>query len=105
MHEESKPAPEAPATPEAKKPAPTAVALNNTKGTLQIDFDVLHDTLLVRNSDGDTAEVPLAPQPVATFYRRVMDTLDAFGMPVRIYPVPNEIPDATPFAVKMPGWT
>jgi len=66
--------------------------------TLQIDFDVLHDTLLVRTSDGDTAEVPLAPQAVATFYRRVMDVLDALGVPVRIYPAPNEIPDATPFA-------
>ena len=66
--------------------------------TLQIDFDVLRDVLVVRTSDGDTAEVPLAPQSVATFHRRVMDALDAFGTPVRIHAAPNEIPDATPFA-------
>jgi hypothetical protein len=35
--------------------------------------------------------MPLEPQPVAAFYRRLMRELDALGLPVAIVPSPNEV--------------
>jgi Family of unknown function (DUF5996) len=65
--------------------------------TFRIDFDFIGHALVVDVSDGRTGRVPLAPQTVAAFYRRVMDTLQALGIDVRIHGRPNEVPDPIPF--------
>ena len=65
--------------------------------TFQVDFDFVRQRLVVRTDDGASAEVPLVPQSVAQFYRRVMDALAQVGVPVRINPRPNELPDPLAF--------
>ena len=64
---------------------------------LQIDFDFLDQALLLRTNDGGRVDLPLRAITVAAFYRQVMEALDALGTPVRIWPVPCEIPDCIPF--------
>jgi hypothetical protein len=64
----------------------------------QIDFDFIDHTLVIEVSDGRTARVPLEPQTVAVFYRRVMDALAGLDIDVRIYAKPNEVADPIPFA-------
>ena len=65
--------------------------------TFEIDFDFVDHRLDVRTNDGRRAGFALAPQPVATFYARVMDTLRELDLAVRIRKKPNEIADAVPF--------
>jgi hypothetical protein len=65
--------------------------------TFQIDFDFVGHQLIVESSDGRRSSFPLEPQSVATFYRRVMGTLAALDLQVRIHKRPNEVPDTVPF--------
>ena len=65
--------------------------------TFQIDFDFLRHELIVQADDGRSARLALEPQSVATFYRRLMETMTSLGLPVRITRMPNEIADAVPF--------
>jgi hypothetical protein len=67
-------------------------------GSLDIEFDFLHDRLLMQTSDGRTQALVLQNKSVAEFYSQYRSALRALDVDVRIYPVPNEIPDATPFA-------
>ena len=63
----------------------------------QLDFDFIDQRLALSTSDGATRHVPLEPQPVAVFYRKVMTALDELGVPVRISKKPNEVPHAIAF--------
>ncbi len=63
----------------------------------EIAFDFLAHELRIEASDGDSQALPLGPRPVATFYREVMAALAALALPVRIWPMPSEIPGAIPF--------
>jgi hypothetical protein len=65
--------------------------------TFTIEFDFLAHELVVRASDGDLRKLPLEPRTVADFYREVMDTLRAMALPVKIWPMPVEIPDPIRF--------
>lgn len=64
--------------------------------TVDIAFDFIDHVLRIQTADGATRTLPLHPQPVAGFYRDVLDTLGQLGLPVKIVPMPNEIPDAIP---------
>src|SRR5687768_4162604 len=66
--------------------------------TFEIEFDFLDHQLVVRASDGETRTLPLVPRAVADFYREYLALLRSLGVEVRIYPVPNEVTDAIPFA-------
>lgn len=63
----------------------------------QIELDFLDHRLLIHSSTGHARTLPLEPQPVAAFYRNVMDALREMDLPVRIHTTPNEVPDAVPF--------
>jgi hypothetical protein len=81
---------------------PTATGLTTSSiphrnRAFQIDFDFVDHRLLVRTSDGRSAALALAPQSVATFYRRFMEQMEALDLPVKIHARPNEIADAIPF--------
>ncbi|MEX2672872.1 MAG: DUF5996 family protein [Phycisphaeraceae bacterium] len=65
--------------------------------SFQIDFDLIEHVLRFRTSDDQQQRLPLAPQPVATFASRVLETLDRLGLPVHIRDVPSEMPDPIPF--------
>jgi len=59
--------------------------------TFQIDFDFLTQRLAIQVSDGRTASLPLQPQSVAGFYRRLMEQMGTLDIPVNIHKMPNEI--------------
>lgn len=63
----------------------------------QIDFDFVTHRLQVAAADGARAEIALEPQSVATFYRRLQETLAGMGLSVDIVTTPNELEDAIPF--------
>ena len=60
--------------------------------TLEIAFDFIDHRLLFETSDGRRRAIVLAPKSVADFYREVMQTLGELEMPVRIWPMPMEVP-------------
>jgi len=62
-----------------------------------MEFDFVDHQLVVRTSDGQRRQVRLEPRPVADFYREVMSTLRDLSLPVKIWPVPVEVPDPIPF--------
>lgn len=63
----------------------------------ELEFDFVTHDLVIRVSDGAERRIALAPGPVADFYAEVLAAFSALGAPVAIDPVPNELPDATPF--------
>ncbi len=63
--------------------------------TLALDF--VDHQLAIETADGARGALPLAPRSVADFYRELMSTLDALGLPVRIWPMPVEIPEPIRF--------
>jgi hypothetical protein len=65
--------------------------------SFSMSFDFLEHQLVIDTSDGVRQVLPLVPQTVAAFYRQVMTRLDDLDLPVKIWPVPVEIPDPLPF--------
>lgn len=65
--------------------------------SFQIDFDFIDHRLAIRSSDGGRADIPLAPQSVAAFYKGLMAELDRLGLPVDIHALPNEVPEPIRF--------
>lgn len=66
--------------------------------TVQIDFDFVDHRLAVATSDGVRRSMALAPQTTADFYRRLLDLLGGLDIDTEIYPRPNEVDPAIPFA-------
>jgi len=64
---------------------------------LEIDFDFIGHRLLARTSRGEERTLPLEPQTVADFYRRIMDLLNGLGIAVTINEMPNEVPNPIRF--------
>lgn len=75
----------------------TTTAIPYGVRALQIDFDLIAHRLLLACSEGATRTIPLAPRPVADFYREVMDALHSLGMQVELWPVPVEMAERIPF--------
>jgi hypothetical protein len=65
--------------------------------TFQIDFDFIDHQLTVQLSDGVVAGLPLRPQSVAAFYKRLMEEMDKLQLRVSIDVQPNEVIDPIPF--------
>ena len=63
----------------------------------QIDFDFITHRLVVTSGDGPSRSFALEPQSVASFYERLMGTLEALELPVKIHPKPNEVAEAIRF--------
>ena len=66
-------------------------------GTFDIVFDFVAHRLIVATSDGRTEGFALAPMAVAEFYAAFMAALRKLGIDVRIWTMPSEIENATPF--------
>jgi hypothetical protein len=62
-----------------------------------IAFDFIDHQLLIDTSDGDRRSLPLEPRSVAEFYRIVIGMLQEMRLPVKIWPVPVELPSPIPF--------
>jgi hypothetical protein len=63
-----------------------------------MEFDFIAHRLTIRTGEGQSHDIPLEPQSVATFYARLMAALDALDLHVKIHARPNEVPEAIPFA-------
>src|SRR5947207_6815855 len=64
---------------------------------ITVTFDFVSHQLAVQSSDGGHTTVPLAPRPVAEFYRLVMDALARLDVHARIWTVPAEVPNPIRF--------
>jgi uncharacterized protein DUF5996 len=64
----------------------------------EIEFDFISHRLVARTSGGEERMLPLVPQTVADFYRRVMDMLDGIGVVVAINQMPNEVANPIRFS-------
>ena len=62
-----------------------------------IEFDFVEHALFIRECNGETRTIKLAPKDTADFYHEVMDALEQLGVPVSINTKPNEVPDPIPF--------
>jgi hypothetical protein len=63
----------------------------------EVDFDFLDHELIVRTTDGAVQTLPLVPRSVAEFYVEYRSLLHSLGIEARIWPVPVEMADVTPF--------
>ena len=63
----------------------------------EIEFDLIGDTLTIRDTNGQERRVALVPQSVATFYASTVQALNDLGIDVRLDPMPCELPEAVPF--------
>ena len=60
--------------------------------TFTMEFDFIDHQLVIRTSDGTVRQVALAPRSVADFYADVMATMKTIAMPVKTWPVAQEVP-------------
>ncbi len=65
---------------------------------IDAEFDFVNHELTVRHSGGETRTIELEKKSVADFYGEWFELLRGLDVDVRIWPRPNEIADATPFA-------
>ncbi len=65
---------------------------------LEIEFDFISHRLVARTSLGDEQTLPLEPQTVADFHRRVAGLLNRVGVEVAINEMPNEVANPIPFS-------
>jgi len=65
---------------------------------LEIEFDFIGHRLIARTSRGEERMLPLEPQTVADFHRRVIDLLNGLGIDVAINEMPNEVPNPIRFS-------
>src|SRR5215210_7989179 len=63
-----------------------------------IEFDFIDHVLWVRTSDGHARQLVLRPMTVAEVHDDLLKAMSELDIAVRINEMPNEIPDAVPFA-------
>src|SRR5437016_10107171 len=66
-------------------------------GAFEIQFDLLDHQLQIQVSDGRRRALPLAAEPVAVFYTKLMDALHGFGIACEIRTKPQEMAVTLPF--------
>jgi hypothetical protein len=67
------------------------------KATIEVRFDFIEHKLLLETSEGGMVSIALRAQTVAEFYEGFMAVLAELGVPVKIWTMPCEIPEPTPF--------
>jgi hypothetical protein len=60
----------------------------------EIEFDLIGDALIIRDTDGLQKQLALTRQSVATFYANTIQALKDLGIDVHIDPMPCELPEA-----------
>jgi hypothetical protein len=66
--------------------------------TFTLTLDLCRHAIVLWVSDGGREELPLNAGSIAALHRRLVAMLDRHGLPSTFNGVPNEIPDALPFA-------
>jgi hypothetical protein len=67
-------------------------------GMFQIDFDFIRHELIIHSTFTKEVRMKLEERTVASFYQELFEKLGAIGLDVHIYPKPNELDHAIPFA-------
>ena len=75
----------------------TTTAMPHDERFFEMEFDFIDHLLVIKCSDGASANVALEPKSVADFYRETMAALRGVGLEVQIWKMPVEIPDPIPF--------
>lgn len=65
---------------------------------LEIEFDLIHDRLVMMTSDGRSRGLELRAGTIADFHRTVIACLDDLDIPSTFDGTPSEMPDPVPFA-------
>lgn len=65
-------------------------------GMFDMEFDFIDHQLRVRTGS-ETKSIALSPRSVADFYSETMQTLHSLGIDVRIWTMPQEVPDPVRF--------
>jgi uncharacterized protein DUF5996 len=68
------------------------------KEIFEIEFDFIAQRLLARSSAGEERFLALEPQPLATFYARVLELLSSVGVSLIINELPCELPHPVRFS-------
>ncbi len=66
-------------------------------GNFEIHFDFIAHRLDIVSSWADQATIRLQPRSVADFYHEIMETLESLGIDVKIWPMPQEVPNPIRF--------
>jgi Family of unknown function (DUF5996) len=66
-------------------------------GIFEVQFDFIDHKLTVQTNHSTGATMKLAPRSVADFYAMFMEILAELRIPVKIWPMPVEIPDPIAF--------
>ncbi len=64
---------------------------------VEISFDFIDHLLRIETCQAGFREIPLRPQSVAEFYRAVMAEMSDLGVPVKIWTMPQEVPEPIRF--------
>src|SRR5258705_12572502 len=64
---------------------------------IEVQFDFIEHKILIETSEGRVVAMAMAPQSVADFYKKFIAALAELGLNVRIWTMPAENPDPTPF--------
>jgi hypothetical protein len=75
----------------------TTEAMPYESGTVEVRFDFIDHKLLIETDQGRTAEIALKPQSVAEFYTKFMAAIANLGVTTKIWTMPCEVPNPTPF--------
>jgi hypothetical protein len=66
--------------------------------TFTLTLDLCRHAVVLWVSDGAREELPLNAGSISALHRRLIALLDAHGLPTSLDGIPNELPDAIPFA-------
>jgi len=75
----------------------TTSAMPYEQRDIEVQFDFIEHKLSIASSDGRVITLALVPQSVAEFYEKFMAALAELGVIVKIWTMPREVPNPTPF--------
>ncbi len=76
----------------------TTSSIDDGTTTFEVDFDLVHHALRLRDAAGSTSSFPLEPMSVRDFHDRYVELLRGIGVELRILARPVEMAEAIPFA-------
>ena len=75
----------------------TTSAIPYRESAFELQFDFVRHELILFMAAGREQSIPLAPRPVADFYREFMNMLRSAGIEIKIWPMPVEVPNPIRF--------
>lgn len=76
---------------------PMPYQTGSIQGTVEVRFDFIEHKLVLETNEGRVVTIDLQPMSVADFYETFMAALGELGVVVKIWTMPCEIQDPTPF--------